>query len=371
MKIVLISGADSIHTLRWANGLASIGNEVHVISQHPCSQPFNHYVKLHILPFKGLIGYFTILPRVKKIINDIKPDILNVHYASGYGTTARLLNFHPYVLSVWGSDIYLFPNKSFIHKCLVRRNVLAADSIASTSNAMANQIRNIVPEINNISITPFGVDVNNFDLVNLKKKYNESIITIGTIKTMSFTYGIDILLEAFAILIKKFQTYKIFKSKLKLRLVGGGDNVTDFITLAKKLDIDEHVIFVGQINHASVPKELEKLDIYVALSRSESFGVAILEAGAAGKAVVVSNVGGLPEVVVQDETGIIVQSESPIEAANAIEKLILNVDLRNAMGEKARRHVMQNYSWEISIQKMLRLYHETIINYKDKNKLCN
>ena len=52
MKIVLISGADSIHTLRWANGLASNGNEVHVISKHPCLQPFDQNVRLHILPFK-------------------------------------------------------------------------------------------------------------------------------------------------------------------------------------------------------------------------------------------------------------------------------------------------------------------------------
>jgi glycosyltransferase involved in cell wall biosynthesis len=366
MKIVLISGADSIHTLRWANGLASKGDEVHVISQHPCSQPFNQKVKLHIFPYKGLIGYFTMIPRVKKLIHNIKPDILNAHYASGYGTTARLLNFHPYVLSVWGSDIYLFPYKSFIHKWLIRTNILAADAIASTSNAMANQIRSIVPEINNISITPFGVNVKDFEKKNLKVINNESIITIGTIKTMSFMYGIDILLESFAILIKKLQTNKIYNSKLKLRLVGGGENISDFIALAKKLDIYQHVSFIGQINHSSVPQELEKLNIYVALSRSESFGVAILEAGAAGKAVVVSNVGGLPEVVVQDETGIIVQNESPVEAANAIEKLILNADLRNTMGENAKRHVMQNYSWDMCIQKMLIVYQETINLYKNK-----
>ena len=70
---------------------------------------------------------------------------------------------------------------------------------------MATQIRNIVPEINKISITPFGVNVNDFEIQNLKEINNESIITIGTIKTMSFIYGIDILLESFAILIKNLQ----------------------------------------------------------------------------------------------------------------------------------------------------------------------
>ena len=366
MKILLIAGADSIHTVRWANGLSSCGHEVHLISQHSCNQSSYLNVRLHLVPFNGLLGYFTMVPTIRKLIKVISPDIVNAHYASGYGTTARLLNFHPFVLSVWGSDIFIFPYKSFIHKWLIRKNIFAADRVASTSFVMAEQILKIAPEIKNIAITPFGVEVTKF-----KTQYQlkaDNIITIGTVKNLDHIYGIDLLIEAFSILLKRFQN-KVDKNEiiLKLRLVGGGRKFNDYILLTQKLNIQENVEFIGQIDHTNVPNELSKLDIYVALSRSESFGVAVLEAGAAGKPVVVSNVGGLPEVVIRDETGLIVQSENITEAADAIEKLILDFELRKYMGINAINHVTNNYSWEISVQKMIRIYEETIQVFKNIN----
>jgi glycosyltransferase involved in cell wall biosynthesis len=366
MKIVLIAGADSIHTVRWANGLSKYGHEVHVISQHPSLGKFDPLIKLHLLPFRGILGYFTMVPTVRKLINEIQPDIINAHYASGYGTTARRLNFHPFLLSVWGSDIYIFPYKSFLHKWFVKKNVLAADRIASTSFAMAEQIRKIVPSIKHIAITPFGVDIKKFE--NDCQIINNTIITIGTVKTMDYIYGIDLLIEAFSILLVRVQNRDDQKKiTLKLRLVGSGKQLNEYILLTHKLNIQDNVEFIGQIDHADVPNELNKFDIYVALSRSESFGVAVLEAGAAGKPVVVSNVGGLPEVVIPNETGLIVKSDNVVEAADAIEKLILNFELRKYMSSNAKNYVAKNYSWDASVQKMIALYEETIQVFKNRN----
>lgn len=363
MKIVLIAGADSIHTVRWANCLTKYGHEVHVISQHSSLGKFDSIIKLHLFPFRGILGYFTMVKTVRKLIDEIQPDIINAHYASGYGTTVRLVNFHPYLLSVWGSDIFIFPYKSFLHKWFVKKNILAADSVASTSLAMSEQIRKIVPDIKDIAITPFGVDINKFE--NDFQLTNNTIITIGTVKTMDYIYGIDILIEAFSILLVRFQNRENQKKIiLKLRLVGGGKQLNEYVLLTHKLNIQDSVEFIGQIDHADVPNELNKLDIYVALSRSESFGVAVLEAGAAGKPVVVSNVGGLPEVVIPNETGLIVKSDNVFEAANAIEKLILNFELRKYMSLNAKNHVSNNYSWDVSIQKMIDLYEETIQVFK-------
>ena len=158
MKVALLSSASSIHTVRWANALSEKGLEVHVISQHPQLEPMDKKVKVHLLPFRSVLGYFTMVPSVRKILNEIKPDILNAHYASGYGTTARLVNYRPWLLSVWGSDVYDFPYKSFLHKRLVQKNLLAADAVASTSVCMAEQVNTLAAGLKQISITPFGVD---------------------------------------------------------------------------------------------------------------------------------------------------------------------------------------------------------------------
>src|SRR5690554_3943342 len=187
MKIALISGASSIHTIRWANGLAEAGHEVHVITQHEACDPFLPQVKVHSFPFRGVLGYFLIAPKVRKLLHKINPDVVNAHYASGYATTARLAAVRPFVLSVWGSDVYDFPYKSPLHKWLVRKNLLAADVVASTSYCMAGQTRSVAPELKEILITPFGVDMQAYANAEMLAANNERLV-IGTVKSMAKKY---------------------------------------------------------------------------------------------------------------------------------------------------------------------------------------
>lgn len=365
MKIVLLSGASSIHTIRWANGLKDAGHQVHVITQHPPLEPFNDGVVVHKFPFRGVPGYYLMVRAVRRLLNQIQPDIVNAHYASGYGTTARLVNWHPWVLSVWGSDVYDFPEKSPVHRLLVRRNLEAADRVASTSRCMAVQTKKHAPKLSDIAITPFGVDLSEYSRLDRRLTAPGESVVIGTVKVMADKYGIDTLIEAFARLRERLQeTPNSLADSLVLRIVGDGPKMKQLQKLAQRLGIADTVTFVGRVPHAEVPSELAKLDVYVALSRLESFGVAVIEAGAAGCPVVVSDAGGLPEVTVDGKTGLVVPRDNPEAAAEAIETLVRNPLLREQMGGAGRRHVQDNYSWEMCIDRMLLLYSSTIQNQR-------
>lgn len=359
MKIVLLSSAASIHTLQWAKELKYKGIDVSVISQHPPAENFPRNIPLYILPFTGFLGYFLNSIPLKKILKKISPDLLNVHYASGYGTTGRLANYKPYVLSVWGSDVYDFPSKSFFHEYLIRRNLSSPTSIASTSLCMAEQTKAVQPSLQTIHITPFGVDIDRF----LSQKSNDEHITIGTVKTLADKYGIDLLINAFDILLKRLKqnNNKIYKS-LRLRIVGSGPQEAELKTLVKQLHLESVTEFVGFVDHSQVPHELSKFDIYVALSRldSESFGVAIVEAQAVGIPVVVSAVGGLPEVVKNNITGFVVDRENAFEASLAMEQLVLDERLRLSMGEAGRKHVEREFAWSTCTDKMIQVYQDAI-----------
>lgn len=364
MKIVLIAPANSIHTIRWANGLAELGHEVHLISKHVALNNLKKIVNFYHFPFYSPAGYFFIAVKIRKLLNKIMPDIVNAHYASGYGTTARFVNYSPWVLSIWGSDVYNFPYKSFIHKWIINKNLYAADAIASTSKCMAKQALSISPMLSDITITPFGVNTKTF-ISNINKENNQ--LTIGTVKSLSPIYGIDTLIKSFSILIKKLEAKNHnLANQVKLRIVGHGSQEQELKTLAFNLGIADKTTFVGSVSHENVPKELNKLDIYVALSREESFGVAIIEAGAAGKPVIVSEVGGLPEVVLNKKSGLIVPKDNPQAAANAMMKFINNPKLRKQYGEYGRKHVAENYSWNICLNKMVKCYEKTI--YKSIKK---
>lgn len=367
MRLLLLSAGSSIHTARWANGLSRAGVRVCLATQHPVRQKIDPEVDVIQFPYRGNPGYLLMSWKLRKLARALRPDILNAHFASGYGTTGRLINWHPYLLSVWGSDVYSFPERSPVHRRLVKHNLMAADRVASTSHAMADRARVIAAGLGDIPVTPFGIDLAMFSDVPALTRGNTDALVIGTVKALDETYGIDTLIEAFALLVGKLVACgHPLANRITLRLVGDGSQAKALQSLSGRLGLAERVIFVGAVPHAEVPAELAKLDIYVALSRRESFGVAVLEAGAAGRPVVVSDAGGLPEVVRDGITGIVVPRENPAAAAAALFDLVGDPSRRTELGEAARQHVRDNYAWERCIDKMLSVYERTILDFQEK-----
>lgn len=361
MKIALLSNANNVHTIRWANGLASRGLEVHLISAHKTTHYLDGRIKLHILPITAPFGYIFSAPALKKILKKIHPDIINAHYATGYGLLARLSGFKPLLLSVWGSDVYDFPEKSVLHREFLKKNIKAATAIASTSHCMARKTAE-THEHDHVFITPFGVDESAFSKkINTVKKNNGAVV-VGTVKTLTSTYGVDTLIESFAKLINVLNG----EVSVHLEITGGGPDKEHLEQLAKRLGVYDKVIFHGLVAHEKVPDQLNKLDIYVALSRMESFGVAILEAAACEKPVIVSDAPGSAEVTLNEKMGFVVPKDDPVAACEAILKLVRDVELRKKMGVAARDHVLKNYTWEMSIDIMIETYRKTISFEKNK-----
>ena len=201
----------------------------------------------------------------------------------------------------------------------------------------------------------FGIDIERFYPKEENNFFKPDDIVIGTIKTLEKRYGIEYLIKAFKLLRKKFPN-----KPLKLLIVGGGTQREFLERMVKELDLENETIFTGYVNHDDIQKYHNMLDIYVAMSLEESFGVAVLEASACGKPVVVSNVGGLPEVVDHEKTGFVVEKENPEALATAIGKLICDPGLRIEMGRKGREKVINEYDWNESVKKMISVYNKVI-----------
>jgi glycosyltransferase involved in cell wall biosynthesis len=306
------------------------------------------------------LRYLKAPRRVKRLIRQFKPDLIHAHYASSYGLIGALSDFHPYVLSVWGADIFEFPNKSLLHRELLKFNLKKADNILSTSHTMARATRQYISKP--IKVTPWGVDLNTFRPRKVPNLFRENDIIIGTIKGLEAQYGVEYLIKAFQILRAKYPYLP-----LKLLIVGGGSLEQSLKALVKELNLADDTIFAGRISHDSVSDYHNMLSIYVALSviDSESFGVAVVEASACEKPVVVSNVGGLPEVVENGTTGFVVSPRDPEKAAEAIEKLILDKELCIKMGQAGRERVKKLYRWEDSVKQMISIYQTILEDHRN------
>jgi glycosyltransferase involved in cell wall biosynthesis len=345
-KLVMLAPANVVHTQRWAAALAARGVDLVLATQHPDpAWPLPAGVRLAVLPHRGLTGYFRNAPALRRLLQAERPALLNAHYASGYGTTAALAGFRPWLLSVWGSDVYDFPYEGRIKGWWLRRNLRQADAIASTSVAMARQVQRLLARPVDVAVTPFGIDTSRFAP---RPQPHEGLV-IGTVKTLAPKYGIDVLLRAFA------QLQAQGSRALSLLVVGGGPQRDELEALARSLGIAAQVRFVGPVPHAEVADWLNRMDIYVAVSRldSESFGVAVLEASACALPVVVSDAGGLPEVVADGETGLVVPREDSAALAAALERLLADAALRRAFGAAGRARVQRHYEWAASVDRML------------------
>jgi len=354
MKICYLADINSAHTHKFLNYFVKKGYDIHVIS---LGKGEYNGVKVHSLDIednvmkgkseKGKVGYLKKIKKVKELINEIKPDILHAHYASSYGLLGALANYHPYIISVWGSDVYDFPIKSPIHKMIIKYNLKKADYILSTSNVMKKETEKYTNK--EIKVTPFGVDINKF----YPNKVESDEIIIGTIKTLEEKYGVQYLVKAFKQVKEENKDLDI-----KLRIGGKGSQEDYLKNLCRELNIENDVTFLGFVKPDDVIKEFQRFDISVFPSTldSESFGVAAVESEACGTPVIVSNVGGLMESTKPNETSLVIEKKSVEDLAEKLNILVRDKDLRIKMGKAARKFVEDNYSLEKNFEYINKIY---------------
>ncbi len=170
------------------------------------------------------------------------------------------------------------------------------------------------------------------------------ILFAGRLEPMK---GVDTLLAAFAIVREKHP-------QATLRIVGDGSQRGVLEKLAEgKVGIE----FVGKVNHDQIAREYAQAEIFCGLSRSEAFGNVFIEAQAAGCAVVATNIGGIPDIVHEGVTGLLVPPNDPGAAAEAIGRLFHDSALRNCLTEEGRKNAA-GYDWNGISERYAALYEE-------------
>jgi glycosyltransferase involved in cell wall biosynthesis len=365
MKVLLLANPLSTHLIKWANGLNERGIEILIFGLTEFDKKkFRSGIQLETFKAPQFnkwrlinsflkITYVLGIYRLKKVIKEYAPDLVHSHYASSYGLLGALSGFHPFIISAWGSDISMFPNYSFLHRSLLTFNFGRADEILSTSKFLREEIRKYTGR--KILLTPFGVDTKKFYPRKVESIFNKGDLIIGTIKTLEKHYGIEYLIKAFSIVKKRHPSKAI-----KLLIVGSGSQKKYLEDLVNTLGLVRDTLFTGYINQDEIQNYHNMFDIFVVPSVKESFGVSALEASACGKPVIVSNVGGLPEVVENEKTGLIVEKQNSSLLAESIEKLINNLKMREEFGNNGRQKVLREYDWQHSLDTMVAVYNSVV-----------
>ena len=359
MKIAFISSARNIHTIRWANAMSLRGHEVFVLScagDMPEDQKFyDDKIRLIELKYQAPLGYYLNARKVKKLVKKEAFDIVNVHYASGYGTLGRMARLKHALLNLWGSDVYLFPYSGRLQLSVIKKNLKYYQYIASTSYCMAEQARKFVKR-DDIYITPFGVDTNLFKPISGLK--DPDIILFGTVKALEKIYGIEDTIKAFIKLFHKLQLEgkTELASKLRYHIYGKGEQKNHLQRLIDDEGMSNIIKLCGYVNHKELPNILNQFTVFCCTSLSESFGVAAVEAMACGIPVVVSDAEGFAEVVENNVTGLVVPKHNIDAIADGMYQLLMNREMRDSFGAAGIQRAKKLYDWNQNVQNMLEIY---------------
>jgi len=172
---------------------------------------------------------------------------------------------------------------------------------------------------------------------------------VGNVARLMREKGIDILIKAFAII-------KETIPDVQLLIVGDGDQIEILKESARKLKIDDAITWAGKLSWPEAMGCLDIMDVVVMPSRFEGFGLTAVEAMACGKPVVASRVDGLAEIIQDGATGFLVNSEDVNDFAERIVALLNDDVQRKYVGQAARKHIEDNYSYPLFRDRIKALY---------------
>lgn len=216
----------------------------------------------------------------------------------------------------------------------------SADTVTAISSVLIERAKKFGKDA---VLIPNGIrlDLINHAL-NHRPKIDDRILFVGRLEPMK---GVDTLLKAFANL----------PAPANLRIVGDGSERSRLEKLAHELKMTDRVTFAGRVSPLHVADEFAQASIFCGLSRSEALGNVFLEAQAAGCAVVATNVGGIPDIVKDGETGLLVSPDDVEAATNALRQLLEDEVLRTKLAEKGQKHA-QTYDWSLISQRYKEIY---------------
>ncbi|MBW1988839.1 MAG: glycosyltransferase family 4 protein [Deltaproteobacteria bacterium] len=352
MKVCMISEARSVHTRRLAAGLAEQGVEVHLATRDRDNVPgvTVHRVPLYARgPYNRPAAFF----RARRMLADIRPDVYHLFgLFSLFSLPGVLLarGLRPLVVSGWGSDVAFPGPGSGARRRFIRRSLLArAERVTMVSAYLAAEAKKHLPPETPVEVVFWGVDTEVFRPAEAPRR--EGPVRAAFAKALHALSGPDLLVDAFA------RARERAAVPMELLIAGDGPMEAEVREAARKLS--GAVRFLGRLEgEAAVADFYRDADFAVLSSRRESFGMSGVEAQACGLAVAGFAVGGVPEVVRDGETGLLVPPGDVEALADAMVRLAEDADLRRSMGAAARRRAEERFERKRCVQTLIDVYKE-------------
>jgi glycosyltransferase involved in cell wall biosynthesis len=277
-------------------------------------------------------------------------DVIHAYWilAGFVGSLVSKLGRKPVVLTVQGSDINAFFENGLLRRFreyVIRR----VHRVIAVSRPLAERVKLLGANADKVQLIPNGVDPAVFGNGGGMAPFNYRLLWVGR---LSPEKGVEHLIRAMSAVVARFP-------QATLRLVGDGPSRAQVEQLILELGLGMHVRLEGMVCHDQVPEYHRETDVFVLPSLSEGLPLALVEAMSAGRPVVATRVGGIPDVVIsegQRPTGSLVPPGDAQALAEAISALLRCPEEARLMGENGRIRVKEQFAWSSIAQQTEAVY---------------
>ncbi|WP_285766208.1 N-acetyl-alpha-D-glucosaminyl L-malate synthase BshA [Peribacillus sp. SI8-4] len=347
--------------------LAEKGHEIHFISS---SLPFRlnkmyHNIYYHQVEVNSYSVFqyppydLALASKMAEVVKREKLDILHVHYAIPHAVCAILAkqmsgNEVKIVTTLHGTDITVLGQDPSLTN-LIKFGIEQSDVVTAVSDSLVQQTYDLIDPKKEIKTVYNFIDERDYHKSNseyLKDEYGikddeKVIIHVSNFRSVK---RVKDVIQAFYLTQKKIPA--------KLLLVGDGPEVTTVLSLAKDLGIAESVLFLGKQDNLA---ELYSIsDLLYLLSEKESFGLVLLEAMACGVPCIGTDIGGIPEVIINGETGYICDLGDVATVADKAVGLLSDPDLHERFSEAALKRANTDFHSDTIMSEYEAIYLEAL-----------
>ncbi|MFH1688507.1 MAG: glycosyltransferase [bacterium] len=332
LKVLLLADSRAFHTERIVAEYRSQGLSVFTASLE--TGRLHHWPLRRLGPIKQT-HYFLARHQVKMLIDRLAPDIINAHFASGYGFLAAEANRGrrvPLLLHLWGSDILIVPGKSFLHRRKVTRALRAADHVIADSQYLLDRAHAIAPTAG-ASVIPWGLERRWFEISNIESALQKPLRIIVP-RTHAPVYNNEFIARALRPLLDSHA--------IEISFPDFGPTVEDFRRLIHDAGIS-NVRLYPRLGRAGFVRFAVEHDLYLSASRSDSSPASLIEAMGLGLIPVAADIPGVREWL-GPGSGLLFAQDDAEALVSLIQGLIRNNDccrsLRQANRERVHREAI-------------------------------
>lgn len=351
-----IGGAQT-HVFLLAKHLLIKGINVLVVYGGEKSHLFN-LLEDHNIPsynietFKKEISFYSDIKTIlvlNEIIKSFKPDIISLHSSKAgiIGRIAARLNGIKNILTVhgWSFSDGVPPYRRKLYRFLERFFFSLTDKFILVSNYdLSLAIRNGIKEIEKFAVIHNGIEETKLSDLKLQ---NSDIVNICMIARFDEQKDQQNLIRA-----------AVDLNKIVIHFYGDGPSIGYCKDLAVELQVEEKVIFHGF--STDVKSALQSADIFALISNWEGFPISTLEAMSAGLPILVSDVGGAGESIIDGVNGFLVPRGDVVEINHRLRLMVSNSDLTKKMGAASRRIFEEKFTIQIMMNKTLDVYEKVL-----------